>query len=92
MGAAGQTTNQGDFPMTDTDNNLPNLDLHELLAQRREIAFVWSIEDVQNVREDLNDNQAWEVLLQCQRVHDCNDGFTWLLIEAVADSLFPTPE
>ena len=78
--------------MTDTTSNLPNIDIHEILAQRRSIADIWSTEVVQSVRGDLSDDQAWEVLLQCKRVHDCNHGFTWELIEVVADSMFPTPE
>ena len=77
--------------MTDSTSNLPNIDIHELLAQRREVAVIWAIEDVQSVREDLSDDQAWEVLLQCKRVHDCNHGFTWELIEVVSDTMFPTP-
>jgi hypothetical protein len=28
-------------------------------------------------------------LLQCDRIHDCEVGFTWMLIEYVADDLFP---
>ena len=78
--------------MTDTTDKPSIIDIQELLAQRREAAVIWAIEDVQSVREDLSDDQAWEVLLQCKRVHDCNHGFTWELIEAVADSMFPTPE
>lgn len=78
--------------MTDTADNFSTIDIHDLLAQRRQIAVIWSVEDVQGVREELSDDQAWEVLLQCQRVHDCNHGFTWELIGAVADSMFPTPE
>lgn len=78
--------------MTDTTNDFPNIDIHDLLAQRRQIAVIWCVEDVHSVREDLSDDQAWEVLLQCERVHDCNHGFTWELIEIVADSMFPTPD
>jgi hypothetical protein len=78
--------------MTDTTNTLSNIEIQDLLAQRREVAVIWSTEDVQSVRQDLSDDQAWEVLLQCKRVHDCNHGFTWELIEVVADLMFPTPE
>lgn len=77
--------------MTETIDNLANFGIHELLAQRREVAVIWEIADVQSVREDLNEEQAWQVLLQCKRAHDCNHGFTWELIEVVADSMFPTP-
>ena len=65
------------------------LDIHEVLEQRRQVAVIWYTEDVQSVRPNLNESQSWEVLQECQRVHDCNVGFTWLLIEMVADDLFP---
>ena len=68
------------------------IDIHELLKQRRQVAVIWSIEDVQGTRPDLNDDQAWEVLMQCEHVHDCEVGFTWMLIETVASDLFPSPE
>ena len=64
-------------------------DIHLLLAKRRQIAIVWSIEDVQAVRPDLTEEQAWEVLQECEHRHDCEIGFTWLFIESVADDCFP---
>lgn len=67
------------------------LDIHMLLIQRRQIAIIWSIEDVQEMRPDLNDDQAWKVLQQCGNQHDCNYGLTWEGIEAVAEILFPEP-
>jgi hypothetical protein len=66
-----------------------HLDIHDLLAERRQVAVVWSVEDVQSVRPDLTDEQAWEILQQCRKVHDCEIGFSWLLIETVADDLYP---
>ncbi|HEY4313338.1 MAG TPA: hypothetical protein VGN12_28065 [Pirellulales bacterium] len=65
-----------------------SLDFDQLLEERRQIAIVWSIDDVQEVRSDLNPDQAWQVLRQCQRVHDCEFGITWQLIETVAEDLF----
>jgi hypothetical protein len=67
---------------------LNDLSIHGLLAQRRQVAVVWSTENVQGVRPDLDDDQAWEVLQECRRLHDCELGFNWLLIETVADNLF----
>lgn len=69
-----------------------DIDIYELLAQRRQVAIIWDIEDVQNMRPDLNDDQAWQVLQRCEKHHDCETGFTWLLIELVAEDLFPCPE
>jgi hypothetical protein len=52
------------------------------------IAIEWGIEDVQSVREDLNDEQAWEVLKQVERRHDAEIGINWDYIAAVADDLY----
>jgi len=68
------------------------VDIHRLLDERRQVAVIWSIEDVQSVRSDLTDEQAWEVLKRCERVHDCEIGFNWFLIGYVADDLFPAAE
>ena len=39
-----------------------DIDVHAFLAERRQIALIWSIEDVQGIRPDLGDEQGWEVL------------------------------
>ena len=67
------------------------VDLHALLEQRHLVAVLWGVEDVQSVRSDLNDEQAWAVLQRCRDKHDCNYGFTWEFIELVAEDLFPAP-
>jgi hypothetical protein len=64
------------------------LDLHELLQRNRLIALIWSIEDVQEVRPDLTDGQAWEVLEQAGRKQDAELGITWTTLECVAEDLF----
>jgi len=63
--------------------------VHDLLARHHQIASVWSIEDVQNIRPDLNDDQAWEVLEHVGRKHDAEWGICWTTLETVADDLFP---
>ena len=78
--------------MTSQLKTQDEVDVHKLLEQRRQIAIIWSIEDVQELRPDLNDDQCWQVLQRCKRVHDCNYGFTWELIEYLADDLFPAIE
>ncbi len=65
------------------------IDIHELLARRRQVPIIWNVEDVQAVRPDLTDDQAWDVLQECKRCHDCEFGFTWTHIETVADEMFP---
>jgi|SRR5579872_1296878 len=68
------------------------IDVHDLLEMRRQVAVIWSVEDVQEVRPDLDDEQSWAVLQRCRKVHDCTIGLTWELIEAVADDMFPEAE
>ena len=82
----------------DTDNILQALDLpdkeeididiHELLADNRIIGHLWGIEDVQEVRPDLNDDQAWQVLQTIERRLDSQHGMNWDTIEIIADELF----
>lgn len=68
-------------------NLLPTV--HELLAQRRQIALIWSVEDVLEIRPDLTGEQAWRVLRVCDSRMDCNLGVTWETLELVADTEFP---
>ena len=78
--------------MTNHDSktiDLDSINVDQLLARRRQVAIVWSIEDVKGVRPDLDDIQAWEVLEECRDKHDCEWGFTWTFIADVADELFP---
>ena len=63
--------------------------VHDLLAKHRQIAAIWSIEDVKGVRPHLTDDQAWEVLEQVGDKHDADWGISWTTLETVADDLFP---
>jgi hypothetical protein len=65
-----------------------DLDIDALLAERRQIAVAWSIEDVQEVRPALTEDQCWEVLQQVKDVHDAEWGISWTTLETVADDLF----
>jgi hypothetical protein len=80
----------GEAETDDVDRQSP-IGINDLLAQRRQVAVIWSTEDVLGVRPDLTDDQAWQVLQQCRDHHDCELGFNWLLIETVAEDLFPEP-
>jgi len=82
--------------MTDTNDNPTAtnpepFNVHEFLAKHRMIGIVWCIEDVQEVRPDLTDDQAWEVLQAVERRHDAEIGINWLTLEIFADDLFPEP-
>ena len=64
------------------------LDLHAILTARRQIAHIWSVEDVQSVRPDLSEEQAWEVLQFVDRHKDAELGITWLTLTMAAEHLF----
>jgi hypothetical protein len=65
--------------------------VHRLLAKYHRIAAIWGIEDVQGVRPDLTDEQAFEVLEQVGDKHDAEWCITWTTLETVADGMFPNP-
>lgn len=63
-------------------------DIHATLADRHQIAVIWSVEDVQQERPGLNDDAAWQVLQSVEHNHDCNYGITWETLRITADDLF----
>ena len=65
--------------------------VHDLLAKHRQIAAIWSIEDVKGIRPHLTDDQAWEVLERVGRKHDAEYGISWTTLETTAEDLFPKP-
>jgi hypothetical protein len=67
------------------------IDIYNMLAHRREIAIVWNIHDVKEVRPDLTDDQAWEVLQQVERKQDVLVGVDQDLLRCVAEELFGPP-
>jgi hypothetical protein len=64
------------------------IDVSELLAQRREIAILWQIDDVLCIRPDLTEEQAWEVLQVVERRHDATIGVNWDVLHFHAQALF----
>ena len=74
-------------------DNLPDeeeidVDIHELLETNRQIAAIWSIEDVQSVRPDLDEDQAWDVLKNVDHHKDAELGITWLTLKMAAEHMF----
>ena len=55
----------------------------------RQIAIIWSVEDVQEIREDLSDEQAMKVLFIVKQTHDAEQGVHWDTLRYWADELFP---
>ena len=64
------------------------IDIDAYLAKRRQIAVTWSIEDVQEIRPDLTEEQCWEVLQQARQEHAAAIGINWSVLECHAEMLF----
>ena len=54
-----------------------------------EIAIVWSVADVLEVRPDLTEDQAYEVLQIAKDNHDANLGINWDVLAIHAEWHFP---
>ena len=63
----------------------------KLLAEQGRIGIIWGIEDVKEIRSDLNDEQAWNVLTEVERRHDATNGVNWDSIKSIADELYAEP-
>jgi hypothetical protein len=79
------------FTANDLDEEY-EIDIDELLEEERVIGHFWGIEDVQEVRTDLDDDQAWEVLQTVKRRLDSNYGINWDVLRYIADDLYPEPD
>jgi hypothetical protein len=64
---------------------------HWTLNHDKQIAAIWGIQDVQELRPDLTDDQAWEILQQVDHHHDRDGGITRNTIRHTANELFPEP-
>lgn len=53
-----------------------------------QMAIIWSVEDVLEVRPELSEDQAMEVLLAVRDHHDATVGVSWVSLECWADDLF----
>jgi hypothetical protein len=65
------------------------VDIDELLAGHHAIPIVWDIDHVIDQRPDLNHEQAWEVLQECQRCWERLNDPMLEIIRQLADDLFP---
>lgn len=60
------------------------------VLQKQDAIFIeWCIDDVKDIREDLDDEQAMEVLEFVKDKHDATLGITWDTLEYAVDHLFP---
>lgn len=74
-----------------SDNRPETQNVRDLLKAQRQVADIWTTHDVIAERPDLNDDQAWAVLQECMEVLNSDDGFTWGLINEVAEQLYGPP-
>lgn len=75
-----------------TITQLSTTEIQELIARDRMIAIFWMIEDVQSIRPDLSDDQAWEVLQLAKRFHDAEVGINWESLNCAANCLYTEPD
>jgi hypothetical protein len=73
-------------------NGKQSIAIHELLAERKQIALIWCIQDVLAVRPDLSAEQAWDVLQAAERRHDATIGINWDVLACHAWLLYGEAE
>ncbi|MGG2377229.1 hypothetical protein ACE400_28900, partial [Salmonella enterica] len=56
------------------------------------VGFFWGVDDVLELRPDLNKEQALEVLERLEHKWDASIGVNWDTIEFWADDMFPKTE
>lgn len=66
--------------------------VRRLLRSHRRIAIIWAVEDVQWLRPDLDEEQAWAVLTHAENHHDATVGVNWDTLSAAAEALHPEQE
>lgn len=67
-----------------------DIDMDELLADNLAIGIVWDTSHVKDQRPDLTDEQAWQVLQECQSSWDRLNDAMLETIRQVAGNLYPT--
>lgn len=53
-----------------------------------QIAIIWRVADVLEIRPDLTFAQAWQVLQEIKRDHESGIGINWSTLDYVAEELF----
>jgi hypothetical protein len=65
-------------------------DIDDLLADQHAIAIVWDIQHVKDQCPELTDEQAWEVLQECQQNWERLSDPMLEMIRQVAENLYPS--
>lgn len=68
------------------------LDLHELLDEEHAIALIWDTGMLLAHYPHLSEEQAWEVLQECERNYSGEHGLTWDDITEVITERYPDPD
>jgi hypothetical protein len=64
------------------------IDVDSLLREHRMIGHLWGTGDVQSLRPELSDEQAWQVLQHLDEQFDSSLGISWDDLEHVSNELF----
>lgn len=65
--------------------------IHEHLKDNKQIANIWSVDDVLEVADWLTEDEAWEVLQRVYYKVDCSVGISWETLETQAQDMYPNP-
>lgn len=68
------------------------LDLHDLLAEGHAIALIWDTGMLLSHYPHLTDEQAWDVLQECERNYNSEHGLTWDDVTEVVAERYPDPD
>src|SRR5262245_9025113 len=79
-----------EFADDDWDHGL-DIDIHEVLAESKAIALIWDADMLLSTYPHLTEEQAWEVLQECERDYAAEHGLTWDDVAEVVCERFPEP-
>lgn len=79
------------YQPTETHHCEP-VDIRDLLNGEHAIALIWDTEQVRSHYPHLSEEQAWEILQQCERDYKGEEGLTWDDIAETVAELHPDPD
>jgi hypothetical protein len=65
-----------------------DVDLDQFFEEHRQVAVIWTIDHVREIRPDLSDDQCWEVLRLCRARWGSCQAIDWEAIEKTALELY----
>ena len=69
--------------------NIPAAGTSRGFDPERQTAIIWSVDDIQEIRKDLSEEQAMKILIEAERKHDASYGISWDTLDCMADLMFP---